>query len=467
MTGSASGSAGSRWKTAAGLLWKTVSYRAAGLLIVSIVTVTSVTAVPLKVTVDGILYISSAKSLFKSDFAANYVWYREPGYPLFLKALHYLGDDGLFVVAAQAVCLGLASFIALYAVRRMLRQTNVTVAQLVLTLLLTLNPMYLIYSALVLQQALFTLQLALCALGVVWALRRPAWLSRSILVILVLINYFVAIWTSIGWLYLGLVPVTLTIVLCLWPETLRQLQKATTLVWRSLAGFFLAVGIVALCALVYVVGLQVYSGWDAVKAPYLNNSSVLGAVIEPLSSVPYIPTVQEMTSRMFALMHMGTIKPYTQENDLFLRQQMLPDWAFSQWDTKFIAEPYTSYADGYFSLPNPSDELHNVFANNSGWAPSLYSAAFVGFLLALALALVRRKWGLLLVLSVPLAFIAVYAASNSPIDRYGIPAYPWAVASVVVLFTWLGRLLLSTPLGGRLKSWFGADASSRVAPSDL
>ena len=458
---------GSRWRNVVGLLWRTVNYRTAAFLIVGIVTIVSVVAVPLKVTVDGVLYISSAKSLFKSDFATNYVWYREPGYPLFLKALHYLGNDGLFVVAAQAICLGLASFIALYAVRRMLRQTNVTVAQLVLTLLLTLNPMYLIYSALVLQQALFTLQLALFGLGVVWALRRPAWLRRSALLILVALNYFVAIWTSIGWLYLGLVPVTLTIVLCLWPETLRQLQKVTTLVWRSLAGFLLAVGIVALCALVYVVGLQVYSGWDVVKAPYLNNSSAPGAVIEPLSSVPYIPTVQEMTSRMFALMHMGTIKPYTQENDLFLRQQMLPDWAFSQWDTKFIAEPYTSYADGYFSLPNPSDELHNVFAKNSGWAPSLYSAAFVGFLLALALALVRREWGLLFILSVPLAFIAVYAASNSPIDRYGIPAYSWAVASVGVLFTWLGRLLLLTPLGGRLKSWFGVDAPARIAPSDL
>ena len=458
---------GSRWRNVVGLLWRTMNYRTAAFLIVGIVTIVSVVAVPLKVTVDGVLYISSAKSLFKSDFATNYVWYREPGYPLFLKALHYLGNDGLFVVAAQAICLGLASFIALYAVRRMLRQTNVTVAQVILTVLLTLNPMYLIYSALVLQQALFTLQLALCALGVVWALRRPAWLSRSALLILVALNYFVAIWTSIGWLYLGLVPVTLTIVLCLWPETLRQLQKATTLLWRSLAGFLLAVGIVALCALVYVVGLQAYSGWDAVKAPYLRNAQVAGAVIEPLSSVPYIPTVQEMTSRMFALMHIGTISPYTQENDLFLRQQMLPDWAFSQWDTKFIAEPYSSYADGYFSLPNPSDVLHNVIAKNSGSAPTLYSAAFVGFLLALALALVRRKWGLLLVLSTPLAFIAVYAASNSPIDRYGIPAYPWAVASVGVLLTWLGRLLLTTPFGRRLRARFRGGVRSRIALSDL
>lgn len=458
---------GNRLKAAAGLLWKTMSYRVAAFLIVGIVTIVSVTAVPLKVTVDGVLYISSAKSLFKSELATHYVWYREPGYPLFLKAIHYLGNDGLFVIAAQAICLGLASFIALYAVRRMLRQTNVTVAQVLLTVVLTLNPMYLIYSALVLQQALFALQLAFCGLGVVWALRRPSWLRRSTLLILVMLNYFVSIWTSIGWLYLALVPTALTIVLCFWPATLKQLRRATTVAWKSVTGLLLSVGIVALCALVYVVGLQVYSGWEAVKAPYLSSAQVPGAVIEPLSSVPYIPTAQEMTSRMLALMHMGTIEPYTQENDLFLRQQMLPDWAFSQWDTKFIAEPYSSYADGYFSLPNPSDMLHDVIAKNSGWAPTLYSTAFVGFLLALALALVRRTWGLLLVLSVPLAFIAVYAASNSPIDRYGIPAYPWAVASVVVLFTWLGRLLLLSSLGKRMRTWLNADDRSHSSPSEL
>lgn len=436
-----------------GLLWRPVRFRTAAATILAVVTAASVTAVPLKVTVDGILYIASAKSLFKSDFATDYAWFREPGYPLFLKAIHYLGDDGTFIVAAQALCLGLAAFVALYSVRRVLGHTDVTVVQVIVTVLLTLNPMFLIYSALVLQQALFALQLALFGLGVVWALPqcRPKRLSRPVLLVLVALNYVSAIWTSIGWLYLALVPVVLAVVICYWPAARNAFRRAATLLWKLMAALAVSAAIFALCAIVYVVGLQTYSGWEALKAPYLQSASVPDAVIEPLAGVPRIPTVGEMGERMLALAHIGTVAPYTHENDLFLRQQMLPDWAYSQWDTKYKLEPFTSYAPGYIVMPNPSDILHNVFAKNAAWAPTLYSTMFVGFALALVLVLVRRRWGLLLVLSVPLAFLAVYAASNSPIDRYGIPSYPWAVASTIVLWSWVGELVVATPWGSRIR----------------
>ena len=426
-------------------------YRTAAAVVISVITVVSIVAIPLKVTVDGIMYIASAKSLFQSDFGTNYALFREPGYPIFLRALHYLGDDGMFIVAAQGLCLGTASFIALYAVRRVLGHDNVTIAQVIVTLVLSLNPMFLIYSALVLQQALFTLQLALFAMGVVWATHRPRRLSRPALLALVALNYFSAIWTSIGWLYLALVPVVLTVIVCYWPTVRGSLQQAATALRKLLVASISVIAIMALFVLVYAVGLQVYLGWEAIKAPYLKNSSIPGAVIEPLTGVPNIPSAADMTQRMFALMHMGTVEPYIQENDLFLRQQMVPGWGISQYDTLFEREPFTSYAPGYFSLSNPSVAVHTLFAKASRASPLLYSATFVGFLLAIGLSLIRRKWRLFLVLSVPLAFLAVYAASNSPIDRYGIPAYPWAGASVVVLLGWFSGWILSSSLVKRLR----------------
>jgi len=215
--------------------------------------------------------------------------------------------------------------------------------------------------------------------------------------------------------------------------------------WKAVGGAAMAIAWVALAVVVYAVGLQSYKGWEAVKAPYIATATVPSDVIEPLQSVPRIPTVVEMTQRMLALAHIGVVAPYTHENDLFLRQQMLPDWAYSQWDTKYVLEPFTSYAPGYISMPNPSDILHNVFAKHSAWAPTLYSTAFIGYALLLGLALIRRRWKLLLVLLVPLAFLGVYAASNSPIDRYGIPTYPWAVVSIVVLLGWLGDAIVKIP----------------------
>jgi hypothetical protein len=358
-----------------------------------------------------------------------------------LRMIHFLGNDGMYITIAQAICLGLASAIALYAVRRVLGHSNVTVGGLVVVLVLTLNPMYVIYSALVLQQALFAFQLALFGLGVVWAMRRPGWLPRWMLLLLVALNYFMAIWTSIGWIYLALVPVALTIVLAYFPIVSALFRKAVSRARKVVTAAITIAAIAAVCGIVYGAGLQVYSGWQAIKAPYLHNLTIPAAIIEPLSRVPSIPTPVEMTKRMFAIMHMGTMAPYVHENDLFLRQQMLPGRALGLWDTKFVGKPYTTYAAGWISLPNPSNEVHTVYAQTATIAPFAYSATFVGFLLAIALAFVRRKWKLLLVFAVPLSFIAVYAASNSPIDRYGIPAYPWAVAAVGVLVTWLDALI--------------------------
>jgi hypothetical protein len=305
----------------------------------------------------------------------------------------------------------------------------------------------------VLQQALFALQLALLGLGVVWAMNqyRPKRLSRPVLLVLVAVNYLCSIWTSIGWLYLALIPVTLTVILCYWPAVRRVFRRVASLPWKVVGGFVVAVAALVLVIFVYAVGLQSYKGWEAIKAPYLQSSSVSGDVIAPLSSIPYIPTIGEMTERMLALAHIGVVSPYIQENDLFLRQQMLPNWAYAQWDTAYVAEPFSSYAPGYFSMPNPSNVIHNVFARASIIAPVVYSTAFVGFALLILLSLIRRKWGLFLVLSVPLAFLAVYAASNSPIDRYGVPSYPWAVASVVVLLSWLGEWVISTSWGSRFR----------------
>jgi hypothetical protein len=436
-------------------LGSTVSFRVASLWIIIPTIVVACIAVPFKATVDGILYLSSAKSLFNSAFSTDYVWFREPGYPLFLRAIHFLGNDGMFIILVQALCLGLASAIALYSVRRALGHTDVSVGQLAVVVILTLNPMYLIYSALVLQQALFALQLALFALGVVWAINRPAGLRGSILVPLVLLNYVAAIWTSIGWIYLALVPVILTIVIVCFPWARRSYAFVKSRERRIVVVVATVVAIGAVSVLTYEGGLAAYSGWQAIKTPHLRHLTIPGAVIEPLSTVPQIPTPVGMVARMLAIMHMGTVGPYVHENDLFLRQQMIPSRSWGLEDTGYIRAPYTTYSSGWIAIPDASEQVHFVYAQLAPASPLLYSGVFIGYLLSIALSLIRRKWGLVVVLAIPLSFIAVYAASNSPIDRYGVPAYPFAVAGVGVIIVWLVELI---------RGIRGARHSERLSP---
>lgn len=424
-------------------LAKPVSWRIAAAAIIGLVTLVSALAVPYKATIDGILYIASAKSLFNSNFGANYAWFREPGYPVFLRIIHFFGDDGLFVIIVQAACLGLAMLIALYAVRQVLGKGTPTIGSLALTIVLVLNPMFLIYSALVLQQALFTLQLALFVLGVVLAFTRPAWLRRWLLVTLVVLNYFLSIWTSIGWIYLALFPVALTIVAVFWPSLAPVFARSAKRAYRVTIAALTLVAIVALTSLVYFAGVNVYSGWQSIKAPHLQHLTIPGAVIEPLSAAPRIPTVVEMANRMMALTHILPADGYPSENDLFMWQQMMPGLAAGQYDTAYVHEPYTSYAAGWFTVPDASNAIHFAYARTADrLAPIGYDGSFIVFVLVFVLAAIRRRWKLLMLLAVPLSFLFVYALSNSPVDRYGVPAYPWAAASVIVLVSWLREVIV-------------------------
>lgn len=418
------------------ILSSRLSYRRAGVAIVSLVVVVSCLVVPFKVTVDGIFYISSAKSLFSSDFSHLYVWYREPGYPFFLWFVHLFGDAALFITIAQSAFLGLAGFIAFYCARKAVGQSDVSVSQLGIILLLLLNPMYLIYSGLVLQQALFSLQLALFALALLWSRTRPGWLSGPALVAGVLLHYVLAIWTSIGWIYLGLLPVAAVIYFSLSKVLSRRVARSARVLHRLFLRVAAGTAAILLVAAVYFVGLQAYAGWTNFKEPFVQGSSSATSVIEPLSSVPYIPTPMEMTTRILALMHIGTVGNYEKENTLFLSQQMIRNWPYAQWDTAFVSEPYSSFALDYLSLSNPSPGLHYVYSVAAKFASPAYSVAFLGLILALVVAVFRRWWQVLMVLVVPLYFLGVYAASNSPIDRYGIPAYPFAAAAVGLLATW-------------------------------
>ncbi len=422
-------------------LRKPVAYRFIFIVIVGVTVLVGCVAVPYKATVDGIVYISSAKSLFSDHFAVDYAWFREPGYPLLLRIIHFFGNSGIFIVLVQSLCLGVATFLALYATRRALGRGRPSTAVVFFVIVLSLNPIYMIYSALVLQQALFSLQLAFFALSVAWALRLPVRLNRWALIALVLANYFIAIWTSIGWLYLGLLPVVAVIAIVFSHNVVSLFTRVRGGLRKTAVVALSAVAVIAIFAGVYVSGLQVYSGWQDIKDPYLKTAVVPGAVIQPLSGPPALPPVWPLIQRMFALMNMGTIQHYPSENALFMKQQMRVDYAIGQYDTAYVGKPFAQYAKHWFTVPDPSNQVHQVYSWTAPNAPIVYSGTFIAYLLVLLLSLVRRRWGSFLVLAVPLSFLAVYALSNSPIDRYGVPAYPWAVAALAGLVSWIAQLV--------------------------
>ena len=71
---------------------------------------------PYTISVDGFSYLKSSEVLFSTDFSAQYTWIREPGYPLFIRALNDLGGLLLvFIVQGVFITIGvLATILAVY-----------------------------------------------------------------------------------------------------------------------------------------------------------------------------------------------------------------------------------------------------------------------------------------------------------------------------------------------------------------
>ena len=390
-------------------------------------------AVPSKVSVDGIYYVLGAKTLFTPEFATLYPLFREPGYPSFLSFIHLFSGSSLVVVGVQSAVLAFAGFAGLYVVHRVSGRSTITRYVLALAIALILNPIFLTYAGHVMQQAFFTGLLACYAVLAEWARALPRRLRRwHVLVLLALLNV-VTVWSSVGWLYLGLFATVLTLSLLFVPLLARRFTRST---WVRLVASTLLVGVLA--GATVVIDRAVYAGWEHLRDAQTSTNDQASVTLKPLESAPSLPSPLKLVSLYGTLLGIGVTEPYPKENDQFLAEQMRVRFYHSEWDTAYIREPYTSAALGYFALDDPSLVAHTIYALGSqpiggfSFAGSMYSLVMLLGHVVLVIALVRRHWYLVGLLLIPVSWLGVYALSNTPIDRYGIPAYPLLLGAVVL-----------------------------------
>lgn len=268
---------------------KQISFKASILVITFAIAIFSYLAIPMKVTVDGINYISSAKALFSERIVDLYVWYREPGYPLLIKAIHAISDYAGLFVFIQGAILGLASAIAFFVIRKSSGQTTTTFFQISLAILLVANPVMLIYSGLVLQQALFALILSLFGLSI-WTVFQNRKRSNLIaLMSMTIVIYAFAVFTSIGWIYLGFAPVF--VVLFRGLSQLFSIQAKLNgnfqvIIWNL--SKLLVVTLLA-ATVTLLLGNSTYKLWTEYKTNNMPVDYSTPNVITQLENVPYIP----------------------------------------------------------------------------------------------------------------------------------------------------------------------------------
>lgn len=412
-----------------------VSFKFSGWFFAITIPLVSILAIPTQVTVDSIFYIASAKSLFTPDFGSFYVWYREPGYPIFLWLIHLAGNNALYVQAVQAMFMGLSVWMLLYAFRRSAGHNNITRLQLGIAVLFIFNPMFFSYSGNFLQQAMFCFILASFAVLVDWSRKLPPRLNELKLVTLALVLYLMGILTSVGWLYFSLFPILLIYI-----NIFRRRKDIFFRNSNHLAGFkrFLlgSLVVISLTAISFGIGRATYASWETFKKPYAEQVDYKTTVISP-DSIPSFGNPVDIATRFLALMDLTHIEPYEPQNEIFEEAAMRLRFLHSEWDTAYVNPPTTDYAPGYFVLSDPSLIAHSIFSILAPTSPFAYKLTYGLFGIITLLLLIRKRWPELALTFIPMSFIFIHAANNTPVDRYGIPGYPFAIALVVLAISHL------------------------------
>jgi hypothetical protein len=423
--------------------WNTqISFKKSAWIFAITVPLISILAIPTQVTVDSIFYVASAKSLFTPDFAEYYIWYREPGYPVLLSLIHLAGNSALYVQAVQALFMGISVWMLLYAFRRTAGFSTLTYLQLGLALLFIFNPMFFSYSGNFLQQAFFCFILASFAVFVEWGRKLPKHLTDRRLILLTLSLYVIAVLTSVGWLYFAVFPILIVFIniVMRWNNNRIAKKKVTGSTRQIVLGIVAAV---LLTAFSFGLGRVVYAGWESFKAPYATQVNYETTVVSP-DSLPQVGNPIDIAVRFLALMDIVHVDPYEPQNEIFSEAAMRLRFLHSEWDTAYVNKPTTDYAPGYFVLSDPSLIGHSVFSILAPVGQPVYKVTYGAFALLTLLLLIRRKWSALAIALIPMSFIFIHAANNTPVDRYGIPGYPFAIALVTLGISWLATRNFTT-----------------------
>jgi hypothetical protein len=244
---------------------------------------------------------------------------------------------------------------------------------------------------------------------------------------------FVAAWSSVGWLYLGLFATTIALSLLFVPVVVRRVRHRLV---RVISGVML---VAVLAGSTVVIDRTMYAGWEQLRDAQTGTNEQASVTLKPLESTPSLPSVEDVVPLYATLMGIGARDPYPKENDQFLAEQMRWRFFHSEWDTAYVREPYTSAALGYFALDDPSVVAHTLYAfatfplgGDVPVAGMAYSLVMLLGHVVLIVALSRRQWFVFALLLIPVSWLGVYALSNTPIDRYGIPAYPLFVGAVAL-----------------------------------
>ena len=367
------------------------------------------------VSVDGALYLASAKAFLEEEMPFQYHWIREPLFPMFLRATHVIfGNSDVFFTIAQSILLVVAIRVLL---NRAIQGKDI-VKDLSVVFIVG-NSIAIGYIGAVLQQIWMLSGLCLIAwYAIGFAERRKIdkrLIGESILVGIVcgLVSVFLL-------LPLGITMAAVGIALLL------QDVKQSEFRGKRIGTYFIA------CSLPVIFSLTFLGAWFGFKALELrkNPDPSFNAWIWDYEAT-YLQAGQTKAMVIKPLLNIGfdLPSPWVSENDIY--GMGLPNERCGGGISQ-VPEFAYAYTGDYFETTCRPSWAYKLAHYSHGVSDRFLTIALsLGFLCTMTLGfLISRKAFLI---SLPgSTLIAFYWYSGAGISRYGFPVFATATISVVV-----------------------------------
>ena len=386
---------------------------------------------PTVVWTDSYHYLSSAKSIFTSDFQAHYFWNREPGYPVLLKFLNGISNNQSVVISAvQGLILGTSAILPAYFIflsqpksLRVLNKSFIYISPIIF-----LTPQYFGYSSSLLKQTPIVLFAALSVSLINSSQRRQIRKTVFLVFTGTLISSFFSISAAWFWTSASIVAGFILASNAYQPQVAKVLDLVARL------AFILGLFIISMTA-----SWLGRSTWNSVRAsvaptsdltlPSVSTSSVMTNLLQD-------PTDFFSTGirRVFSLTMLGPTDGGGVKNNEIMSEVQL----------------YAGKECGHFDFYEKPDELieYTSYLKQScrpKWGTSIarsfhpvgsisYKLTMVAIAIAFLLALRRHDNTVAFTIAIALLFLMFYSFGGQYTnDRYGLPLFPFGIMSLIYL----------------------------------
>jgi hypothetical protein len=228
---------------------------------------------------------------------------------------------------------------------------------------------------------------------------------------------------------------------------INTLFISTTLIRVDMRLKFLVVTVITIImsVAVFAVGATANTIWEDIKSNFMSKQNIesvenftnplemsvpdiiLDGDINPIKAFP------DYGKRFGALLHFNKDDTWPfSELEIYSELMLFSGWRCGAIDP-FFSEPYATYSKNFFTSNCRSEKLHKSYSNIRILNPYIYWLAIISIFMVVSVSVVRRDTRFLSFFIIPSFFLLSYVFINAGLDRYGIPIYPWAISSTLII----------------------------------